>query len=71
MPVVQVEDGMRVEPGRVHIIVPAKTLLISTIAMDCGFSDVSYFHRLFSGRLAPVDARDIEEEYQENKQQET
>ncbi len=28
MPVVQVEDGMRVEPNRVHIIVPAKTLLI-------------------------------------------
>lgn len=29
MPVVQVEDGMRVEPNRVHVIVPAKTLLIS------------------------------------------
>ncbi|MGI8944514.1 MAG: CheR family methyltransferase, partial [Qipengyuania sp.] len=29
MPVVQVEDGMAVEPNRVHIIVPAKTLLIS------------------------------------------
>ena len=28
MPVVQIEDGMRVEPNRVHIIVPAKTLLI-------------------------------------------
>jgi two-component system, chemotaxis family, CheB/CheR fusion protein len=28
MPVVKVEDGMRVEPNRVHIIVPAKTLLI-------------------------------------------
>lgn len=28
MPVVQVEDGMRVEPNRVHVIVPAKTLLI-------------------------------------------
>jgi two-component system, chemotaxis family, CheB/CheR fusion protein len=28
MTVVQVEDGMRVEPNRVHIIVPAKTLLI-------------------------------------------
>jgi len=28
MPVVQVEEGMRVEPNRVHIIVPAKTLLI-------------------------------------------
>lgn len=29
MPVVQIEDGMRVEPNQVHIIVPAKTLLIS------------------------------------------
>ncbi len=29
MPVVQIEDGMRVEPNRVHVIVPAKTLLIS------------------------------------------
>lgn len=29
MAVVQIEDGMRVEPNRVHIIVPAKTLLIS------------------------------------------
>ena len=28
MPVVKVEDGMRVEPNRVHVIVPAKTLLI-------------------------------------------
>ena len=28
MPVVQVTDGMRVEPNRVHIIIPAKTLLI-------------------------------------------
>ena len=28
MPVVQVEDGMRVEPNRVHIIIPAKTLVI-------------------------------------------
>lgn len=28
MPVVQIEEGMRVEPNRVHIIVPAKTLLI-------------------------------------------
>lgn len=28
MPVVQIEDGMRVEPNRVHVIVPAKTLLI-------------------------------------------
>ena len=28
MPVVQVEDGMPVEPNRVHIIIPAKTLLI-------------------------------------------
>jgi len=28
MPVVQIEDGMRVEPNRVHIIIPAKTLLI-------------------------------------------
>jgi len=28
MPVVHVEDGMRVKPNRVHIIVPAKTLLI-------------------------------------------
>lgn len=29
MPVVQIEDGMVVEPNRVHVIVPAKTLLIS------------------------------------------
>lgn len=29
MPVVAIEDGMRVEPNRVHVIVPAKTLLIS------------------------------------------
>lgn len=29
MPVVQIEDGMPVEPNRVHVIVPAKTLLIS------------------------------------------
>jgi len=29
MPVVQIEEGMRVEPNRVHIIIPAKTLLIS------------------------------------------
>jgi two-component system CheB/CheR fusion protein len=29
MPVVQIEDGMRVEPNRVHIIIPAKTLLIN------------------------------------------
>lgn len=29
MPVVQVEDGMRVKPNRVHVIVPAKTLLIA------------------------------------------
>jgi len=29
MPVVKVEDGMQVEPNRVHVIVPAKTLLIS------------------------------------------
>lgn len=29
MPVVHVEDGMKVEPNRVHVIVPAKTLLIS------------------------------------------
>jgi two-component system CheB/CheR fusion protein len=28
MPVVDVEDGMRVEPNRVHVIIPAKTLLI-------------------------------------------
>ncbi len=28
MPVVQIEDGMRVKPNRVHIIIPAKTLLI-------------------------------------------
>ncbi|RST31303.1 PAS domain-containing protein [Sphingomonas ginkgonis] len=28
MPVVQVEDGMPVEPNRVHVIAPAKTLLI-------------------------------------------
>lgn len=28
MPLVQVEDGMRVEPNHVYIIVPAKTLLI-------------------------------------------
>ncbi|HVA14995.1 MAG TPA: chemotaxis protein CheB [Stellaceae bacterium] len=28
MPVVSVEDGMRVEPNRVHVIVPAKTLVI-------------------------------------------
>ena len=28
MPVVQIADGMRVEPNRVHIIIPAKTLLI-------------------------------------------
>ena len=28
MPVVQVADGMRVEPNRVHVIMPAKTLLI-------------------------------------------
>ncbi len=28
MPVVQVEHGMKVEPNRIHIIVPAKTLLI-------------------------------------------
>lgn len=28
MPVVDIKDGMRVEPNRVHVIVPAKTLLI-------------------------------------------
>ncbi len=28
MPVVQIKDGMRVKPNRVHIIVPDKTLLI-------------------------------------------
>lgn len=28
MPVVKIEDGMPVEPNRVHVIVPAKTLLI-------------------------------------------
>jgi two-component system CheB/CheR fusion protein len=28
MPVVDIEDGMRVEPNRVHVIIPAKTLLI-------------------------------------------
>jgi two-component system CheB/CheR fusion protein len=28
MKVVQVRDGMRVEPDRIHVIVPAKTLLI-------------------------------------------
>ena len=29
MPVVDIEDGMRVEPNRVHVIIPAKTLLIA------------------------------------------
>lgn len=29
MPVVQIEDGMVVEPNRVHVIIPAKTLLIN------------------------------------------
>lgn len=29
MPVVQIEDGMKVEPNRVHVIVPAKTLTIN------------------------------------------
>ncbi|MEI6486733.1 MAG: chemotaxis protein CheB [Sphingomonadales bacterium] len=29
MAVVQIEDGMRVEPNRVHVIVPAKTVLIA------------------------------------------
>lgn len=33
MPVVQIEDGMRVEPNRVHIIIPAKTLLIRNGAL--------------------------------------
>ena len=28
MPVVDIEDGMRVKPNRVHVIIPAKTLLI-------------------------------------------
>ena len=28
MPVVQIKDGMTVEPNRVHVIVPAKTLII-------------------------------------------
>ena len=28
MPVVEIEDGMKIEPNRVHVIIPAKTLLI-------------------------------------------
>jgi two-component system CheB/CheR fusion protein len=28
MPVVEISDGMRVEPNRVHVIIPAKTLTV-------------------------------------------
>ncbi len=45
MPVVQIEDGMRVEPNRVHIIIPAKTLLIQQMIERIFRGTVLYDYR--------------------------
>lgn len=45
MPVVHVEDGMKVEPNRVHVIIPAKTLLIHDGVLQLVEPDAPRGHR--------------------------